>query len=332
VDAALADYQRAVTLKPESAPAQYNRALAQLLKGDYQSGWLNYEWRWHNAKKLGLPDVSRFSRYPLWLGLESIAGKRLLVYTEQGFGDTLQFCRFASSAARLGAEVILEARAPLIGLLQTLEGVSQLLVEGDPLPEADYRCPVLSLPLALKATLATIPAAGGYLRSHPTKVAQWRSRLGERQRPRVGLVWSGSAAQGNDHNRSFRLAQWVEHLPREFEYICLQKDIRPADQETLAAHPWISRYDAQLEGFDDTAALCECLDLVISVCTSVAHLGGALGRPTWVMVPFNPDWRWLLGRDHSPWYQSVRIYRQPSIGDWQSVFARVAADLRATFG
>lgn len=214
---------------------------------------------------------------------------------------------------------------------ESLDGVSELLVEGSPLPEVDHRCPILSLPLALGARLDTIPHAEGYLRSNPAIVAEWRSQIGGGSRPRIGLVWSGNPKQGNDHNRSFRLADWIGQLLREFQYVCLQKDIRPADQETLAANPWILRYDAELRDFDDTAALCECLDLVISVCTSVAHLSGALRRPTWVLLPFNPDWRWLLGRNDSPWYQSVKLYRQPAIGDWHGVFARVAADLRQRF-
>jgi len=268
---------------------------------------------------------------PLWLGKESIAGKRLLIYSEQGLGDALQFSRFATAVAGLGASVILEVQAPLASLLESLEGVSRVIVDGSPRPECDYRCPLLSLPLALKTRIDTIPAATRYLRSDAAKVARWRTRLGDRSRPRIGLTWSGNPKQGNDRNRSILLADWVDHLPREFEYVCLQKDIRPADQEILAANPWISRLDGDLHTFSDTAALCECLDLVISVCTSVAHLSGALGRPTWVLLPFNPDWRWLLDRDDSPWYPTAKLYRQQAIGDWDGVFTRVAADLRKAF-
>jgi tetratricopeptide (TPR) repeat protein len=330
VDVALADYDRAVTLKPDFAEAQYNRALALLLSGDYENGWLNYEWRWPNADKLFLDGKRAFDR-PLWLGKEPIAGKRLLIYSEQGLGDAIQFCRFAKPVAELGATVFLEVQAPLAPVVETLEGVSKVIVEDSPLPEHDYRCPIMSLPLALKTTLDTIPGAAGYLRSNPAKVDAWRAKLGNRGRPRIGLVWSGNARQANDRNRSVRLSRWVEHLPREFDYVCLQKDIRPADQETLAANPWISRCDTELLDFSDTAALCECLDLVITVCTSIAHLGGALGRPTWVMLPFDADWRWLLGRTDSPWYESVKLYRQQIIGDWPGVFTRIGADLRQQF-
>lgn len=327
LDAALASYDRAIAMQPDFAEAQYNRSLALLLSGDYENGWLNYEWRWKNADRLSLTEARTFGE-PIWLGKESVAGKRLLIYAEQGLGDALQFCRFATAVADMGATVMLEVQAPLANLLASVEGVSRVIADGSPLPEFDYRCPLLSLPLALRTTIDTIPAATPYVRSDAAKVAWWSKRLGDRGRPRIGLCWSGNPKQGNDHNRSTRLADWIDHLSPEFRYVCLQKDIRPADEEILAANPWISRFDDELHDFSDTAALCECLDLVISVCTSVAHLSGALGRPTWVLIPFNPDWRWLLDRDDSPWYPTAKLYRQQTSGDWNGVFARVAADLR----
>ena len=326
---ALTEYDQTIALKPEFAEAQYNRALVLLLTGDYASGWATYEWRWRNADKLSLG--GRTFTQPLWLGKEPLAGKRLLIYCEQGFGDAVQFCRYAKSAADLGATVFIEAQPALKRLLETLDGVTRVIPEGGELPEFDYRCPVMSLPAAFQATLDNIPRVTRYLHSDPDKVAAWHARLGERRRPRIGLVWSGNPRQGNDRNRSFRLARLVDHLPREFDYVCLQKDIRPVDEGTLAANPWISRYDKELRDFTDTAALCDCLDLVISVCTSVAHLSGALGRPTWVLLTFNADWRWLTGTDASPWYPTARLYRQRTSGDWSEVFARVATGLRQSF-
>ena len=326
LEAALASFDQAVATAPDLAEAQYNRALALLLNGDYERGWLAHEWRWRNAEKLSMGDRS-FTQ-PLWLGQEPIAGKRLLMYSEQGLGDAIQFCRFAKSAADLGGTVILEVQPDLANLLRGLDGVSQVIVEGSPLPEFDYRCPLMSMPLALKTTLETIPGAAGYLHNDSVKVAGWRARLGNRSRPRVGLTWSGNPKQGNDHHRSFRLASLIDHLPRELDYVSLQKQVRTVDEELLAANPWIARFDSDWHDCSDTAALCECVDLVITVCTSVAHVSGALGRPTWVLLPFNPDWRWLVGRDDSPWYRSVKLYRQQAIGDWNGVFSRVAADLR----
>lgn len=330
VDLALSSYDRAIAIQTDFAEAQYNRALALLLSGDYANGWASYEWRWKNVNRLSLSDERPFAQ-PLWLGQESITGKRLLLYSEQGLGDALQFGRFAKAVAELGARVILEVQAPLARLFERLEGVSQIIVEGSPRPEADYRCPLLSLPLALKTTLDTIPAATRYLRADDAKVAGWRTRLGDRRRPRIGLTWSGNAKHTNDRNRSFLLAAWIDHLPREFDYVCLQKDIRAPDLEILAANPWLTRFDEEVRDFSDTAALCECLDLVVSVDTSVAHLSAALGRPTWVLLPFRPDWRWLLERDDSPWYPTAKLYRQQAIGDWHGVLTRVAADLRTAF-
>ena len=327
-DEMFAEYDRAVVLKPDFAEAQYNRALALLLRGDYERGWPGYEWRWENHAKLSLE--KRNFRQPLWLGETSLAGKTLLVYSEQGLGDAIQFGRFIAAVARLGAAVILEGQPPLVGLLDSLEGVSQVIPDGSPLPPFDYHCPIMSLPLALKNTLDTLPRSVPYLRGDPTEVVAWHTRLGERKRPRVGLVWSGNPKQGNDRNRSFRLGSWLEHLPRELDYFCLQKQIHPRDEATLAANPWIARHD-EVGTLTGTAALCECLDLVISVCTSIAHLSGALGRPTWVMLPFNADWRWLIDRTDSPWYPTVKLYRQHTIGDWSGVHTRIAADLRAKF-
>ena len=328
-DEMLAEYDRAVALKPDFAEARYNRALALLLQGDYERGWPSYEWRWENHAKLSL-EKRRFKQ-PLWLGETPLAGKTLLVYSEQGLGDAIQFGRFITAIARLGATVVAEVQAPLVGLLRTVEGMSEVVADGSPLPPFDYHCPIMSLPLALKNTMETIPRTVPYLRSEPAKVAAWRTRMGERKRPRIGLAWSGNPRQGNDSNRSFPLAHWIGQLPREFDYVCLQKEVRATDAATLAANPWITRFENDLHELSDTAALCECLDLVISVCTSVAHLSGALGRPTWVMLAFNADWRWLINRDDSPWYPTATLYRQHAIADWSGVYTRVAADLRAKF-
>jgi tetratricopeptide (TPR) repeat protein len=325
---AVAEYDQALALRPDFAEAHYNRALLLLLLGDYENGWASYEWRWRNVDRLGDSLDQRSFNKPLWLGGQPLAGKRLLIYCEQGFGDAIQFGRYAKSAADLGATVFIEAHPALKRLLESMNGVTQVIATGSELPEFDFCCPIMSLPAALKATLNNIPQTPSYLRSDPEKVAAWRARLGERRRPRIGLVWSGNPRQPNDRNRSFRLERLIEHLPREFDYVCLQKDIRTADEGTLAANPWISRHDKELRDFTDTAALCECLDLVISVCTSVAHLSGALGRPTWVLLTFNADWRWLLDRDDSPWYPTARLFRQRTNGDWNEMFARVATELR----
>jgi hypothetical protein len=324
---ALSSYDRAIEINPQFADAQYNRSMAQLYLGDFESGWRGYEWRWANARRLGIGEERAFAA-PRWTGEESISGKRILLYSEAGLGDTIQFCRYASECARLGATVILEAQAPLQGLLGSLEGISTLISAGDELPAFDYQCPLLSLPLAFKTSLATVPAPRGYLRADETRVAHWRARLGERRRPRVGLVWSGNPRNPLDARRSIHLADWLKRLPPELEYFRLQTQVREADLAALASSRMVTSFDDALLDFENTAALCACMDVIVTVDTSLAHLAGALGHSTWVLLPHTPDFRWLQDRDDSPWYPSVRLYRQAAAGDWSAVFDRVTADLR----
>jgi tetratricopeptide (TPR) repeat protein len=327
---AVASYDRAIAINPEFADAQYNRSMAALFRGDFARGWPGFEWRWKNAQRLSIGALRNFQQ-PLWLGQESIAGKRLLLHKEGGLGDTLQFCRYAKLAAARGASVILEVQAPLLGLLANLEGVSQLVASGSALPPFDSHCPLMSLPLAFNTTLDTIPACRKYLSSDAAKVAAWRERLGEPTRPRVGLVWSGNPNNPIDARRSLRLADWLPHLPAEFHYFCLQRELREDDAAVLDSSAIIFSYDDDLLDFPNTAALCECLDVVISVDTSPAHLSGALGQRTWLLLPFTPDWRWMRDRDDCPWYPTMRLYRQKAAGDWNEVFSRVAADLQREF-
>ena len=324
VDAALASYNRGIAIQPGFAEGHHNRAIAWLLGGNFEAGWVEYEWRWKSKRGPHTPEKRPFPQ-PLWLGKESLAGKTILLHSEQGLGDTLQFCRYAKRVAGLGAKVILEVQPPLLTLLAGLEGVSQLVGRGDALPGSDYQCPLLSLPLAFNTALHDIPSAARYLQSDPAKIAHWHTVLGEKRRPRIGLIWSGNPAHTNDHNRSIPLANLMDHLPAECQYIGLQKELREADVGCLNANPAIVNF---AEDFSDTAALCECMDLVISVDTSVAHLSAALGLKTWILLPFNPDWRWLLDRNDSPWYPSVTLYRQQQSGDWSGVLKQVAADLR----
>ncbi|HWM66455.1 MAG TPA: tetratricopeptide repeat protein [Steroidobacteraceae bacterium] len=325
-DEALACYDRAIEINPENADAQYNRSLTALYLGDFDTGWAGFEWRWEHAGRLNIGTVRHFEQ-PLWLGDEPLEGKRLLIHSEQGLGDTLQFSRYAALCAAQGATVILEVQRPLLSLLSHLQGPTQLIAKGAALPPLDYHCPIMSLPLAFKTTLDTIPAAPNYLQADSSRVAEWKALLGERKRPRVGLVWSGNANNTIDQRRSIALADWIPHLPPEFDYFCLQKDVRDADRAALDASDLFS-FDDDLMDFKSTAALCDSMDVVISVDTSLLHLSGALGKRTWLLLPFTPDWRWLRDRDDTPWYPSVKLYRQTAVGDWNGVFARVAADLR----
>jgi len=326
---ALVSYDRAVAINPEFADAQYNRALVLLFLGDFERGWRAYEWRWKNARRLVIGELREFSQ-PLWLGEESLAGKRLLLHSEAGLGDTLQFCRYAPLAAARGATVYIEVQPPLVRILANLEGVQPPIAKGSALPEFDYHCPMMSLPLAFKTTLETVPNAAQYLNTDRTRVAQQRALLQEVGRPRVGLVWSGNPNNTIDPRRKIRLTDLAAVLPREFQYFSLQKDVRTEDRAALEANTFIRPFDVTSD-FVDTAALCECMDVVITVDTSVAHLSAALGQRTWILLPFSPDWRWMREREDSPWYPSAKLYRQKVAGEWGEVFARVAADLRREF-
>lgn len=324
LDEAIASYDHAIALRPDYPDAYLFKSTALLLQGDFARGWGLYEWRWKTED--GLPRVRAFTQ-PLWRGDEPLRGKRILLHGEQGLGDMLQFCRYAKLAAAEGAHVILEVPRSLASVLQGLEGVAEMVVGGEPLPDFDCHCPLLSLPLAFHTDMATIPRAPAYLQSPAHAVRDWEQRLGPRSAPRVGIVWSGNPQHAIDYNRSMPLELFVRCLPEGWECFSLQKEVRAEDRAALQAQSRIRHFGDALTDFSDTAALCSLMDVVVSVDTSVAHLSAALGRPTWILLPFVPDWRWLLDREDSPWYPTVKLYRQPADTDWPSVLAQVASDL-----
>lgn len=324
LDEAVASYDRAIAIQPDYAEPRFYKSLVLLLTGDFPSGWDLYQWLWKTEK--AVPKLRHFTQ-PAWSGEEPLIGKTILVHSEQGLGDMIQFCRYAKQLADLGARVVLEVPEPLLGLLSGLEGLSALVAKGSTLPAFDYHCLLLALPRLFKTDLAAIPGRQPYLYSDPAKVSEWANRLGTKTKPRVGLVWSGSVEHAIDYNRSIALSELAAHLPDAFEYVSLQKEVRDADAPALGMNGSIRHFGDEIKDFGDTAALCELMDVVISVDTSVAHLGGALGKPTWVLLPVVPDWRWLLDRDDNPWYASVKLYRQHSDGEWSAVFDRVRADL-----
>jgi len=320
---ALDYYRRAVELKPDYADAHWNEALARLALGDFPGGWRKYEWRWRN-RNLGL--AQRVQPRPLWLGREEIAGKTILLHAEQGLGDTLQFLRFVPLVQSRGARVVLEVQKPLLPLLADFPGVAAVRARGEKLPEFDLHCPLMSLPLALGATLETLPAATPYLAATAEKTAEWRSRLRASDGPRIGLAWSGNTAHKNDHNRSLPLTTLRPLLEPGAgrSFVAVQKELRPADAAAIGEFPDLQFLGEQLTDFSDTAAVVANLDLVITVDTSLAHLAGAMGKPVWILLPFSADWRWLVDRADSPWYPTARLFRQPAIGDWASVVRDVA--------
>jgi hypothetical protein len=324
---AIASYDQAIAIDPAFADAQYNRSLALLYCGDLERGWRGYEWRWKNAGRLGMGELRDFAQ-PLWLGEQSLEGKRLLLHSEGGLGDTLQFSRYAALAAARGATVFLEIQAPLRELLSKVEGVSETLVRGDTLPAFDYHCPMMSLPLAFGTTLTNVPLPTKPLRSDETKQARWTSLLAKRGGPRIGLVWSGGPV---NERRRIDLEDWIARLPKGYQYFRLQRDVREEDRAVLTSRSFINSADEDVQDFMHISALCRCMDLVISIDTSLAHLSATLGKPTWVLLPFAADWRWLRNREDSPWYPAMKLIRQQSPGNWGAVLDQVATDLRRTY-
>jgi tetratricopeptide (TPR) repeat protein len=316
-------YADAIAVDPDYVLAHCVLAFLCLSVGDFKAGWDEYEWRWRDIQ---MSDGLREFSQPRWSGVEPIAGKTILLHAEQGLGDTLQFCRYVPIVKALGGTVVLEAPHELKHLLETLEGVDVFVDRGLPLPPFDLHCPLLSLPRALHTELATIPNTVPYMQADPERIAKWRSKLGASTRPRIGLVWSGNPKHLNDRNRSMPLTSLLPLMTDAFEWISLHKVVREEDAEALALSP-LRHFGDELVDFSDTAALLKMVDCVLSVDTSVAHLAGALGNSLWVLLPYTPDFRWLLDREDSPWYPQARLFRQSQPGDWAGVVKELESAL-----
>jgi tetratricopeptide (TPR) repeat protein len=324
---ALTAFDAALALDKNSADARHNQALALLLLGDFRRGFEGHEARWQRS---GMPAKRRNFGKPLWLGEYPLTRKTILLHHEQGLGDTIQFVRYATPLARTGAKVMIEVPAALASLLARVEGVSGVVETGAPLPAFDVHCPMGSLPRALRTEPTTVPASVPYLRADAERLAKWRERIERLPGVRIALAWSGSAAHANDRNRSLALARFEPLLGLDtVSFVSIQRELRDEDAATLARTPRLTHVGDDLRDFEDTAAVVSLCDLVISVDTSVVHLAGALGRPTWVLLPFWPDWRWMLDRDDSLWYPTARLFRQNAPGQWDGVLARVREALAA---
>jgi len=334
---AIRQYDRLIAAHPEFAAAYCNRAYTLLLLGEYERGWSDLEWRLRNPHSSVFLGEQRFHK-PRWRGTESLTGKTILIYGEQGLGDTIQFCRYATPLAAAGARVIIEVPRSLRSLVATVDGVSEVVARGDELPEFDCHCPLMSLPHAFRTTLSTIPARVPYLKTDSDKVCEWRERLPPTRKLRVGMVWSGGFRADQPHlwpvdaRRNIQFAQLSVLQNAAVEFVSLQVG-EPATSElaqlTSSGQCELPLIDhtRMLEDFSATAALIENLDLVISVDTSVAHLAGALGKTVWILNRYDTCWRWLLQREDSPWYPTAKLYRQERPGNWGEVLQRVAADL-----
>jgi tetratricopeptide (TPR) repeat protein len=327
---ALAAYDRAIAIDAGHAQAHANRAVLLLQLGRWPEGWREYEWRWRTD---GFTTPKRDFRQPAWDG-RPLAGRSILLHAEQGLGSAIQFVRFVHRVAAGGGRILLECQAPLARLFrQSLTGgdgpVAAVVVKGEPLPPFDVHAPLMSLPLLCGTMLATLPAATPYLAAAADAVARWRQRLAPTAKPRIGLVWAGNPQHGNDHNRSMpaaALRPLIAAAPAaSFFSLQVGGPAAAAADDLFAAG--VHDLAPALADFAETAAVVANLDAVVSVDTAVAHLGGALGRPVMLLLPFAAEWRWLLERSDSPWYPGMRLYRQPAPGDWAGAVARVAADL-----
>lgn len=318
-DEALEAFARAAALAPDDADVHWNESLTRLLCGDYRRGWQQYEWR------LKLPHhIDRKFSQPLWLGETSPAGKTVLVHAEQGFGDTLQFVRYVPLLAAMGARVVLETQPALKPLIASLAGVAALLAQGEAPPAFDLHCPVMSLPLAFKTELSTIPASVPYLAAPKERIEVWRPRIPASGKLRIALACSGSAGNEENDIRSIPLAHFAPlFADSRIQWIVVQRELLAEDAAFLRTQPQVVWFGEELADFADTAAIVSLVDHVVSVCTSLAHLAGALNLPFTLLSKHSPDFRWLLDREDSPWYPSARILRQPQFGDWQSVIVEL---------
>jgi tetratricopeptide (TPR) repeat protein len=322
-DEALASYAKSRASGKDDADTRFNESLALLTLGDYRRGFEKYEARWQRS---GMPPPKSRGR-PLWLGEYSLARRTVLLHAEQGLGDTIQFARYVPMLAASGAKVVLEVQSELTALMRRLDGGANIIAAGAPPPPYDAHCPLGSLPLALRTEPGAVPAPIPYLSADEAALAKWSARLGGLARPRIAVAWSGNPNHFNDRNRSLPFACLAPLFAVPARYLSIQREVRSADAQPLAAAKRVTHLGDELESFIDTAAVIALADLVIAADTAVAHLAGAMGRPLWVLVPFAPDWRWTLDGESSPWYPTARLFRQTAIGDWDGVVARLTAEL-----
>jgi Tfp pilus assembly protein PilF len=329
-DEAEAAYRQAIAIRPDFAAAHWNLSLLLLLQGKFSEGWREYEWRWRAS---GLPPIPpQVSQNP-WDGRD-LAGKRILIFTEQGFGDTIQFARFIPLVAQRGGKIVLGCQPELLRLFHHFDEVDQLVSVQEPLPQTDLFCFLMSLPRIFETTLQNIPATTPYLKIDASQKQKWKNRLGDDdKRLKVGLAWAGRPRHGEDHLRSVSLANLapLARIPG-IRFFSLQKWEAARQIRELAPDIEMNDWTEDLKDFADTAALIDQLDLIISVDTAVAHLAGALAKPVWVLLPAVPEWRWMLDRPDSPWYPTMRLFRQTIRADWSGPIRQIAAALREWVG
>ncbi len=324
-ESALAAFDAAIALDPANVDAHWNRGMLLVKFGRLKEGFADYEWRYRSALFFGGKPRS----IPTHPKPESFAGKRLVMLAEQGLGDTIMYLRYAKLAAARGAEVTAQVRPPLRNLAAWVAGVSAVAITDDPTPALDIAISTLSMPFVMGTTLETIPAEVPYIAVPEGERARWRRWLEALPRPRIGLCWQGNPQNPNDHNRSLPVQALAPLVAKsKAGFVSLQKGSGEGQLGPAGLADRVKDPAAELADFTDTAALIAALDLVISVDTSIAHLAGALARPVWTLVPYGPDYRWMLERSDTPWYPTMRLFRQQRPEDWSAPIRAMVAALR----
>lgn len=324
IEEAIESVDRALAIDPDNLESNWHRSMLYLLCGDLPRGFALYERRWEHGDDA---PRRRASNLPLWLGQENLHGKTILVWGEQGLGDQIMMARYAPLLAQQGATVLLEVDTPLITLFKTLKGVKHVGKYGEFGDVADFQCPMMSLPLAFGTNLETIPNTVPYFSGPAGRLAHWEAKLGTKTKPRIGIMWSGGT-KARMRNRSILLKDFSKLLNLEIvEWISLQKDLRDSDRPAMSELHQLRHFGTEQDDFMDAAALCQLVDLVITIDTSVAHLAGALAKPLWVLLPFSADWRWMLRGDNSPWHPTARLFRANDHRSWSDAFGRISAEL-----
>ena len=315
-------FDKALKIKPDYLEAHYNESYLKLLMGDFDTGWKKYEYRWLVKDNFKM----KHQNIPLWLGDKQISNKSILVWAEQGLGDCIHFCRYVLNLLEMSADVTIEVPSSLKKITETISKKIKVIENGEKITNFDYQIPVMSLPLAFKTNLNNIPKKIPYLNVSDDLVEKWSKKLGPKKKLRIGLTWSGNPKYKRDKIRSMRLKKFEPILSENYEFFCLQKEVQNEDLFYLNSSK-IKNFGN--EDFLNTAAIIKNLDLVISTCTSIAHLSGAIGAPTWLLLGYIADWRWLTNRNDTPWYPTVKIFKQTHSGEWDDVIKNVKQRLQA---
>lgn len=321
---AIADFGHSIAIKPDFADGYWNKALSHLMIEDYENTWELFEYRWLSAN---FTSPKRNFKQPLWLGKESLAGKKILLHSEQGFGDSIQFCRYITKFDAENCTIFLEVEKPLLRIMQTLLPKNQIFEKGTNLPKFDYHCPLMSLPLAFKTTIKNIPCQTPYLAAYPERVLWWKKYLGQKTKPRIGIAWQGNPAHSRDRKRSISLPEIIHYLSEDFDWYSLQLNISDEDQQIITKTKRINHFGELIGDFSETSAFCSVLDAVVSVDTSIAHLAGAIGRPVFLLLSYVADARWHNRRHDTPWYPNTKIFRQNSDRDWDKPIRNLLSSL-----